>query len=262
MRAPGAAQPFSPPPQQQAAQLRELKRELGEALARLPGLEGTKQRVLALASELERAAPFRPGAPGAPGALLGEWALVFASDGTVVTRAPPAQLLAQLASLPGVGLDQIRQELGTPTPGADGSRAGADGGLAGAGVSCSNGMVIGLGPFGTWQVRIRGHWQTCHESEAMAWRVANGSTDSGGAPRGGAAGAPGLASEVAFDGLGVRLQGVFGLDLGKLLPELTLSVPRRPPRAQPNWRTTFCDGELRIGRGVESGGVFLFQKQL
>lgn len=82
----------------------------------------TKQRVLTILSDLERAAPFRPGAPGASESLLGEWSLVFASDGTVVTRTAPAQLLAQMASLPGVGLMDIQQELDNPAAGA---RAGA-----------------------------------------------------------------------------------------------------------------------------------------
>ncbi|KIY94991.1 hypothetical protein MNEG_12969 [Monoraphidium neglectum] len=85
----------------------------------------TKQRILSLVSDLERSAPFRPDTPGAADALLGEWALVFASDGTVVTRTAPAQLLAQLTALPGVGLMNIRQQLESP---ADG---GASGGALG-----------------------------------------------------------------------------------------------------------------------------------
>jgi hypothetical protein len=130
-------------------------------------------------------------------------------------------------------------------------------------VSCSNAVTLGLGPFGTWQVRVKGHWLTCHEP---GWRFSGASAPA--APgRGGAGGAaaggdgPGLESEVAFDGLGVRLSGLLGLDLGAALPELTLSVPRRPPRARANWRTTYCDGEVRVGRGVETGGVFVFRKQ-
>jgi len=235
-----------------------------------PTPEKTKQRILRALADLERTAPFRPDAPGAPASLLGDWALVFASDGTVVTRTPPAQALAQLASLPGVGLSDIRQGLEAP--------AAADK-PAGAGMTCSNAMTVGLGPFGTWSVRIKGHWLTCHDPN---WRYGGGNaramrrSGSGGSSSssGGSGGSSfamvgstedsdesGLASEVAFDGFGVRLQGWFGLDLGKLLPELTLSVPRRAPKAQPNWRTTYCDGEYRIGRGVESGGVFLFSKK-
>ncbi len=41
--------------------------------------------------------------------LLGEWQLVYASNGTVVTRTAAAQLLLQAAQLPGVGLDDITQ---------------------------------------------------------------------------------------------------------------------------------------------------------
>jgi hypothetical protein len=296
-----------------------------------------KQRVLDTAAALERAAPFRPDAPGAAASLLGEWGLVFASDGTVVTRAAPAQLLAQLAgALPGFGLSDIQQRLETPAPGALEGRCAAGGRLlgrpgptlegqggkarqqagqphsrlgwgahccrgccaapapasrahqlpqptpdvgpllrahapapppgdrpeaqAGAGVSCSNAVSIGLGPFGTWQVRVKGHWLTCHQP---GWRFSGAAArrGGGGGGRGGADEEPGLASEVAFDGLGVRLQGVLGVDLGQVLPEFMLSVPRRAPRAQANWRTTYCDGEYRIGRGVETGGVFLFKKK-
>lgn len=66
------------------------------------------------------------------------------------------------------------------------------------------------------QVRIKGHWLTCH---APDWRFSGGEAPRAGAPGGaGARGEQGLASEVAFDGFGVRLQGVFGLDLGRMLP--------------------------------------------
>lgn len=249
---------------------RELKRELSDALARLPGLQGVlpggdtdvKQRVLALVADLERSAPFKPDAPGAAESLLGEWSLVFASDGTVVTRAPPAQLLVQLASIPGLGLSNIQQQIDNPVPGG-GSQGDI---LAGAGVSCSNGLSIGLGPFGTWQVRVKGHWLTTHQP---GWRFSGGEARrararGGGEEYSGTAGeeAPGLASEVAFDGFGIRLQGLFGLDLGTMLPEFSVSVPRRAPRAQANWRTTYCDGEWRVGRGVETGGVFLFKRKV
>lgn len=111
------------------------------------------------------------------------------------------------------------------------------------------------------KVRIKGHWLTCHEP---GWRFSGGASPT---KRGSSSSGidnedePGLSSEVAFDGVGIRFKGVFGLDLGQMLPEVTLSVPRRTPKAQANWRTTYCDGEWRIGRGVETGGVFLFRKK-
>lgn len=44
--------------------------------------------------------------------LLGEWALVYASNGTVVTRTAPAQVLAALSTLPvGIGIESITQNL-------------------------------------------------------------------------------------------------------------------------------------------------------
>ena len=94
----------------------------------------TKQRVLTILSDLERASPFSPGAPGASESLLGDWSLVFASDGTVVTRTAPAQLLAQMAALPGVGLMDIQQQLENPAAGGGTRRRGAQGWLGGAGL--------------------------------------------------------------------------------------------------------------------------------
>jgi hypothetical protein len=124
----------------------------------------------------------------------------------------------------------------------------------GAGVRCSNQMQLNLGPLGSWKVRVTGHWASCHKP---SWRFAGAPMPSGGRADEDGDG-PGLASEVLFDGLGVQLQGVLGLPLQ--LPELTLSVPRRPPNARPNFRTTYVDGDTRIGRGVESGSLFVFRK--
>ena len=95
-----------------------------------------KQRVLEVVSELERTSPFRPDAPGAAPSLLGDWALAFASDGTVVTRSAPAQLLAALSALPGVGISNIRQELDAPAPGAQGACLRAYERLSLAGCPC------------------------------------------------------------------------------------------------------------------------------
>ena len=262
----------SSPPGGSGEHAARLRRDLDAALARLPGLQGVlpgsgspddRARVLALVADLERAAPFDPAAPGAEASLLGTWQLVFASDGTVVTRTPLAQALASLPGVPGFGLSDIRQELREP--------AGAP---AGAGASCENCVRVGLGPLGTWDVKVTGHWLTTH---APGWRFSggdwaqgaaaaaavdssgSGSSGSGGGGGSGGGDPPGLASEVAFDGFGVRLAGLFGLDLP--LPELKLAAPRRPARARPNWRTTYCDGAVRVGRGVESKGVFVFRRQ-
>ncbi|GBF90239.1 hypothetical protein Rsub_03372 [Raphidocelis subcapitata] len=240
-----------------------LKRELAEALSALPGLDGlfpgagdaqTKARVCSIVEELERIAPFRADTPGAAASLLGNWSLAFASSGTVVTRSPAAQLLAQMAALPGFGISNIGQQLdpATPLDPAAGNQPAQP--LAGAGVKCSNQMRLNLGPMGSWQVRVMGHWQSCHNP---SWRFA-GTPAPRGRPADGDADGPGLASEVLFDGLGVQLQGVLGLPIQ--LPELTLSVPRRPPNARPNFRTTYVDPDTRVGRGVDSGSLFVFRK--
>lgn len=51
-------------------------------------------------------------ASGPRSELLGEWALIYASNGTVVTRTTPAQLLSAFSTLPiGVGIESITQFL-------------------------------------------------------------------------------------------------------------------------------------------------------
>jgi len=54
-----------------------------------------------------------------PPQLLGDWELVFASNGTVVTRTPLAQKLTALSRLPGVGLEDVQQSL-TVQPSGEG----------------------------------------------------------------------------------------------------------------------------------------------
>lgn len=82
-----------------------------------PAPPQAKARVCSIVEELERTAPFRADAPGAAAALLGSWSLAFASSGTVVTRSPAAQALAQMAALPGFGISDIGQQLEDPAAG-------------------------------------------------------------------------------------------------------------------------------------------------
>ena len=118
-------------------------------------------------------------------------------------------------------------------------------------------MTLGLG-LASISVRINGRWLTTHEP---GWRFSGGApptagvAGSSGGSGGGDAGGQGLASEVAFDGFGVRLQGLFGVDLGASLPELTLRVPRRQARALPNWRTTVRCGVMRVAWCCQHGAL-------
>jgi hypothetical protein len=69
----------------------------------------------ALITSLEAKPPFpNPlGSDGEPTSrlLFGSWKLIYASNGTVVTRTALAQALVAASSLPGVGLRDIQQNL-------------------------------------------------------------------------------------------------------------------------------------------------------
>lgn len=74
--------------------------------------------------------------------LSGEWTLIYASNGTVVTRTPPAQLLSMLGNLGGIGIQEITQSLEV---------------LEGqALVRSDNTAILGLGPLGSWKARRTG----------------------------------------------------------------------------------------------------------
>jgi hypothetical protein len=137
---------------------------------------------------------------------------------------------------------------------------------AGAGVACSNSVTLGLGLLGTWQLRVSGRWLTTHrpswrQSSGGGGSISNTSTSNSSSSTGSSSGSA-LDSEVMFDALGVKLVGLPGFDDLKL-PELKLTMPGGPraPRAEPNWRTTYVDNGWRIGRGVSSGGVFVFRRE-
>eukprot|EP00884_Botryococcus_braunii_P009827 jgi/Botrbrau1/18846/Bobra.177_2s0008.2 len=74
--------------------------------------------------------------------LSGEWQLVYASNGTVVTRTAAAQLFDRLSSLPGVGLYDIVQRLIL-----------SDGVL-----EADNSAEFGVGLLGVWRISISGTW--------------------------------------------------------------------------------------------------------
>lgn len=79
-----------------------------------------KQRVVHILDQLAACNPHpAPLSSASQPELLGDWALVFASNGTVVTRTSFAQALTALQDLPGVGLDSITQALSTASSGAD-----------------------------------------------------------------------------------------------------------------------------------------------
>ncbi len=81
----------------------------------LPSGASAHEQLDSLIQELEASSPI-PNPLHADGAaahplLFGTWKLVFASNGTVVTRTAGAQALVAASLVPGVGLRDIQQEL-------------------------------------------------------------------------------------------------------------------------------------------------------
>ncbi|PNH09940.1 hypothetical protein TSOC_003415 [Tetrabaena socialis] len=223
-------------PQDSEFQLAEEKKELELILNRigfpasvLPGEEETKEEVDLLIRRLEALTPVpqplqQPGGlPGVNPLLLGEWQLVYASNGTVVTRSAPAQLLLQASQLPGVGLSDIMQVLSLSESGS---------------LMASNSAVFGFGPLGSWRVGIEGLWR--NSGDGMTARV--------------------LFDRVSVRpvaALGLPLPGW----LPPLKIAAGGSSGPGEKRSGADWVTTFVDGTMRVGRG-KTGNTFLFKRKV
>jgi hypothetical protein len=167
---------------------------LGYPASIFPGDETARADIDRSIERLEAAtpspSPLRPPSP----ALLGDWQLVYASDGTYVTRTGAAQALLAASQLPGVGVADIRQALQLPGDADDpantgsssaGSSGGGGGGSGGGGTQLrtSNAACFGLGPLGEWEVCIQGVWDVVDASLAR----------------------------VSFTGFDLQLTGLFGV---------------------------------------------------
>lgn len=210
-------------------ELKLLLDRLGFPAAILPGSEQAKGDVDRLLDRLERLNPHPTplrqaatgGLPQASPLLLGDWELIYASNGTVVTRTAAAQLLLSASQLPGVGISNISQAL-----------TRRDDAVVGA----SNSATFGLGPFGAWRVGIEGVWRDSPDGD-------------------------GKAVKVLFDQISVKPVNMLGLELPSWLPGLTLSTGSSgPARSGADWATTYLDPELRVGRG-RTGNAFLFRRR-
>eukprot|EP00798_Chlamydomonas_sp_ICE-L_P032527 gene32527-17241_t len=154
--------------------------------------------------------------------MLGFWKLVYASNGTAVTRTEVARLLVAASKrLPSTGLFDVSQELSTDPGGA---------------IRSSNTAVFGLGPLGSWRIGIEGSWRNTGD---------------------------GRTAMIAFDSFKMRPIGWLGVKLPTWLPNLELgtgSSQSESRRKGAEWVTSFCDDELRVGKGKTSGNLFLFKK--
>ncbi|KAL6752588.1 hypothetical protein V8C86DRAFT_2751769 [Haematococcus lacustris] len=198
--------------------------------ALLPGSPEAKQRLDMLIEQLQQSSHTRrymggsqagaagyasqPGSqaasrPAVDPRLLGCWRLLYASNGTAVTRTGLAQaLISASTALPGVGIQSIRQTLSLNATG---------------GVVTSNEAEFGLGPFGVWRVGIDGSWQELEDGRSAKvaferFRV----------------------KPVGFFNLQLPdalPQVLIGLGEGSAA------------RSGADWATTYLDDDLRVGQG-------------
>lgn len=212
----------------------ELRKELtalGFPQSVLPGGGEAKGKVDLLIAELEAMTPVTfplraqsaqlssPEGPADP-LLLGQWVLVYASNGTVVTRSTPAQIILAASQLPGVGLQDIQQQLNIDSTGE---------------VSTTNQAVFGLGPFGQWRVGVNGIWRS--KGDGKTAKVFFNSI-----------------SIRMVDLMGLRIP-----DWLPAL-SLPSGISETAGREGAEWLTTYLDDDMRVGRGKSGVFVFYRRK--
>ncbi|KAG2445814.1 hypothetical protein HXX76_000418 [Chlamydomonas incerta] len=220
-------------------QTSELKKDLNLLLGKLgfpqsvlPGEDEGKAAIDKVLQRLEALTPVPEplmwpnvpgeGVPGVSPLLLGEWELVYASNGTVVTRSAPAQLLLQASRLPGVGISDITQVLKLNDVGA---------------LVASNSAVFGFGPVGSWSVGIEGVWRDSGDGKTarvLFDQVSVRPVTALGLP------VPNWAPPLTL-----ATGGTTGPGQG---------------RSGADWITTFVDRDMRVGRG-RTGNTFLFKRK-
>ncbi|WOD39219.1 PAP/fibrillin family protein [Nodosilinea sp. E11] len=161
--------------------------------------------------------------------LLGSWALVYASRGTVVTRRLSRQL-----PLP-VGIRQVWQRLtgpegSSPALVSDRPLGAIVKDLPSGAIATENGAVLSLPFLGELTATVQGIWQPYEEGESA--RVSFG----------------------AFSVQATRLLGIAGLHL----PQITVPVLEFL-RQEALWITSYLDEDLRFGRGA-TGNLFVFRR--
>ena len=180
--------------------------------------EATLEELLALASA---ASP-----PDADAGLVGAWELVYASRGTVVTRA--LALPPPLAQLPRPEVSRVVQTL-APAP------AGAPAGT----LRADNAACLDLGPLGTWRLRALGTWTPQAAAPPPSrWPDAL----------------------VAFDAFAVEAVRLGGAAVEGRVPPLRVPVPSALAGRGATFRTLYLDECMRVAEGAASGSRFVFTR--
>ncbi|MBE9158347.1 PAP fibrillin [Nodosilinea sp. LEGE 06152] len=157
--------------------------------------------------------------------LLGSWALVYASRGTVVTRRISRQFPVP------VGIQRVWQRLTGPEGQGNLLKDRGASKTQGLGaIATENGAVLSLPFLGELTATAQGIWQPYEEGESA--RVSFG----------------------AFSVQATRLLGITGLNL----PQITLPVLEFL-RQEALWITSYLDEDLRFGRGA-TGNLFVFRR--
>lgn len=198
----------------------QLSASQGPAAALLPGSYEEKAEIDALLDQLQRHPEAGiPSGGQLDSLVLGEWDMVYASNGTAVTRTPLASSLVAMGRLlPGAGLSDIRQTLSACDQGA---------------IAASNEVLLGLGPLGSWRVGVAGKWLSQAEGDCV--RVVFES----------------LNLKL------VGLMGLTLPEWMPQVP-INVGRAGQENRAGANWVTTYVDQDMRLGKGKATGNLFLF----
>ena len=202
--------------------IREIVDSIGLSASLLPGSPDEKRQVLTLISQLMETSSTRTSADISE-ALAGDWDLVFTSNGTVVTRTSIVQAIALASNLPGTGIRRIHQMLKEDRGGS---------------LKVLNEAVLGMGPLGEWRFGIRGEWVPI-SNDLQGNQISH---------------------TVKFEGLAAGLKRWLGFDVPDVIPEISVSIPDHARGGGVAWLTSYCDEDMRIGRGSSSGNIFLFFK--
>lgn len=192
------------------AELLQRVRELDRSQALFPVQSEATQSIDALIQQLNSLNPNpEPLRAAALPLLLGNWQLIYASQGTVITR----KLADFSPKLPiGIELQQVSQNL---TMG----RAGI--------LTVTNEAKLGIPLLGNWSIAASGIWQVKDTELA----------------------------QVCFHRFSLQPIQLWEQADWKL-PAVNIPI-FESLRRQANWRTSYLDLDLRVGRG-STGNLFLF----
>eukprot|EP00798_Chlamydomonas_sp_ICE-L_P015219 gene15219-21298_t len=202
-----------------------VREQLDRLIEQLEGISPTDKplNVAVDAARMATVNPVQPRTPMPDPDLIGEWKLVYTSDGRVSSgdEGSAQNIFAQVVqladSIPGFGMENVVQRLSVDpqTPGI---------------VKTESSTVFSFGPLGSWQVRVEGSWR-----------------DQGG----------GMCASSSFETFSVRPVSILGVPFDNF-PEVSAPVPKLL-MFQSSSCTTYLDKDTRVSRDSD-GSLSLFKK--